>query len=58
MPWFGRRGCFGMGRWLLDKYVFKIQVEELGSDCRILKYGDEIEVYRKGTAPDNAHLNK
>ena len=41
-----------------NEAMFKIQAEKLGSDCRILKYGDEIEVYRKGAAPDNAHLNK
>ena len=27
-----------------DEAMFKIQVEKLGCDCRILKYGDEIEV--------------
>jgi len=36
--------------------MFKFQVEKLGSDCRILKYGDEIEVNGNGPAPDNAHL--
>ena len=27
-----------------DEDMFKIQVEKLGSDCQILKNGDEIEV--------------
>lgn len=27
-----------------DEAMFKIQVEKLGSDCRILKYGDVIEI--------------
>ena len=27
-----------------DEAMFKIQVEKLGSDCRIMRYGDEIEV--------------
>ena len=30
-----------------DEVKFKIQVEKLGSVCRILKYGDEIGVYRQ-----------